>query len=310
VWNTNAFWAYLLSIWIFREKLVWRKLSAVLLACIGVATVAYSSKESSDQNQPPSDNASNPNTHAKLAPPSNQPDDEPTAPFLGDLLTLLASILYAALQVFYKRYISLPGDPSESSSPRHSRRESSPLVPYRSLATEERPSSTEPEDSQETTQEIEREIADIEAYEGRNATITSDSLPFGLFANAVTSLVGILTFLLFWLFPLFLSQTAPSLSLTASSQPQPSIEIYVTIASIAISGLVYNAAYMIVLGIWGPVLSSVGNLLTIVLMLIIETLFMDVQAPTGLSLVGCLLIGGGFGVLLWDVVKDTRGRSS
>lgn len=288
IWNTNAFWAYLLSISAFHERLEWKKLSAVVLACVGVATVAYAGKESSD-GLSSSNNGKTPSVTYRSNPSTNAPN----APLLGDLLTLLASILYAALEVFYKKYVSVPEDQSRASAAARGGRESSPLVPYRALAAEERLPLGD--DSQEEIPET----VDIEAF-GH----TANALPFGLFTNAVTSFVGVSTFLCFWPFIFLFSSPSSSSALVAQS----SIEIYVTITGIALSGVFYNGAYMILLGIWGPVLSSVGNLLTIVLMLIVEALFMQAAAPAGLSLVGCVLIAGGFGVLLWDVIRDAHSR--
>jgi len=48
---------------------------------------------------------------------------------------------------------------------------------------------------------------------------------------------------------------------------------------------------------WGPILVSVGNLLTILLMLLVDMLLMDGVLPTGWSMLGCGMIVGGFGVL-------------
>lgn len=49
-------------------------------------------------------------------------------------------------------------------------------------------------------------------------------------------------------------------------------------------------------------LASVGNLLTIVLMLLVDVFLMEGALPTGWSILGCGMIAGGFGVLVWDVV--------
>jgi len=52
---------------------------------------------------------------------------------------------------------------------------------------------------------------------------------------------------------------------------------------------------------WGPVLISVGNLLTIVLMLLVEVTIMDAPLPNLKAILGCGMIAGGFGVLLWSI---------
>jgi len=54
---------------------------------------------------------------------------------------------------------------------------------------------------------------------------------------------------------------------------------------------------------WGPVLVSVANLLTIILMLLVDVFLIEGVLPTGRSIV-CEVVGmiaGGFGVLAWDV---------
>ena len=60
----------------------------------------------------------------------------------------------------------------------------------------------------------------------------------------------------------------------------------------------------------GPVLVSVGNLLTIVLMLLVDVFLMEGVLPTGWSMLGCGMIAGGFGVLAWDVSRVQDGTTS
>ena len=53
-------------------------------------------------------------------------------------------------------------------------------------------------------------------------------------------------------------------------------------------------------------LSSVGNLLMIVVMLLVDVFLMEGVLPTVWSTLGCGMIAGGFGVLVWDIVGATR----
>ena len=46
--------------------------------------------------------------------------------------------------------------------------------------------------------------------------------------------------------------------------------------------------------------------MTIVLMLLVDVFLMEGVLPTGWSTLGCGMIAGGFGVLVWDVVGATR----
>jgi len=48
--------------------------------------------------------------------------------------------------------------------------------------------------------------------------------------------------------------------------------------------------------------------LTIVLMLLVDVFLMEGVVPTGWSILGCGMIAGGFGVLVWDVVGATRAQ--
>lgn len=55
---------------------------------------------------------------------------------------------------------------------------------------------------------------------------------------------------------------------------------------------------------WGPIITSVGNLLTIVLVFFSDVIFgAGIQAVTGWSLVGCGAIIAAFGVLAYDMAS-------
>lgn len=177
----------------------------------------------------------------------------PTAPLLGNLLTLLASFGYGLYQVLYKIYATLPSDP-----------ESKQDSLYQSI----------PEDEELAA---EREVS-VAAFD-------DDAVyppPYGLHANLLTSLMGVITCLVLGIFLPILHNTGleifhwPSNGLIASS-----------IVGIALAGVVFNSGLMVdlilvnrfkvynlksgaqvLLGTWGPIITSVGNLLTIVLVLI------------------------------------------
>ncbi|KAG8691099.1 hypothetical protein FRC11_006848, partial [Ceratobasidium sp. 423] len=129
LFNTHAFWAYILSTALLpppSDRPRWQpyKLLAVLLACIGVFATVYGS----------ADDAS---------PGSN--------PFLGSLLALISAVSYALYQVAYKKW----------------------AVPSVAIA-----SAYEDEDD---------EAAPLA---GDSGELTGQPLPFGLFANFVTSTAG------------------------------------------------------------------------------------------------------------------------
>ncbi|KIM28411.1 hypothetical protein M408DRAFT_69793 [Serendipita vermifera MAFF 305830] len=304
LWNCSAFWAYLLSVYFLHpqgapahsgqsassieQRQAWwkrlepRKLLAVAMACIGVAVVVYSG---TDDTKAPEERF------------QRKPAEIPSAPLAGDLLTLLASVIYATVQVLYKKYISLPNEPTEADAV------SSPLETYRPIAITEDVEGAVPV----PTQDEEDELSLIEETLGP-APERAEALPFGLYPNFITSLVGVTTILIAWPLPLFLS-TPSTQSMTDA--PSPSLQITLSIMAIALSGLAWNAGYLVLLGIWGPVITSVGNLLTIVLMLIVESIFVE-SAPTPnlAGVIGCGMIAGGFAVLVWEVVGPGRRTSN
>lgn len=60
----------------------------------------------------------------------------------------------------------------------------------------------------------------------------------------------------------------------------------------------------ILLGLWGPIVTSVGNLLTIVLVFISDILFgSGIQSVTFWGLLGSAGIVTAFGVLAYDMLK-------
>jgi hypothetical protein len=217
-------------------------------------------------------------------------------------LTLVASFLYAAVQVLYKKYFALPNEPTEADAVA-----SSPLAIYRSLSlTDDLDEAT-----QEATLPNQEEDEELTAS---NDTLGSDAmihaLPFGLYPNFITSLVGITTLLVAWPLPLLLlSPSTLREAVTSSPAEVSSLQIALSITAIALTGLTWNAGYLILLGIWGPVITSVGNLLTIILMLIVESIFVEsAPTPSLMGILGCGMIASGFAVLVWEVIGPGRTR--
>ena len=299
IWNTNAFWAYLLSVYFLHphgaatnlhsdpreqtearqgwwKRLEPRKLLAVALACIGVCVVVYSGTDDSNASEES----------------IQRPVEAPSAPLAGDLLTLLASVIYAAMQVLYKKYIALPSEPTEVDAI------SSPLASYQPIGAADDLDGPIPE-AAVSAQDEEDEITI-----GENVL---EALPFGLYANFITSLVGLTTIVVAWPLPVFLSPPSTLQPATEAGASSLSLQIALSIIAIALSGLTWNAGYLILLGIWGPVITSVGNLLTIILMLIVESLFVEAApTPSFTGILGCGMIAGGFAVLVWEVVGPGR----
>ena len=58
------------------------------------------------------------------------------------------------------------------------------------------------------------------------------------------------------------------------------------------------------MGVWGPIVASVGSLLTIVLVFLSDTIFGDaVDTVTTWSVLGCGSIVLAFGILAYDMMK-------
>ncbi|KAF9237341.1 hypothetical protein BU15DRAFT_76057 [Melanogaster broomeanus] len=227
IWNANAFFAYIFSVRLLRLKWSNLRLFAVSMATLGVLTVVYGGTTSS-----PGPESYNANLISA------------SGPFIGDMLTLVASVGYGFYQVLYKKYVALPTDPELASE----------SVPYRRLSSS----------------------ADNEEVSA--PAIAKDNLiyppPFGLHPNLITASIGLCTLLVFWIpIPILHYYQIEEFRLP------PNLTVVTAIAGIAASGVVFNAGFMILLGIWGPVVTSVGNLLTIVLTLISDLIFGTV-APT------------------------------
>ncbi|CAE6521749.1 unnamed protein product [Rhizoctonia solani] len=234
LFNTHAFWAYILSTAILPpppDRPRWQpyKLLAVLLACIGVFVTVYGS----------ADDAS---------PGSN--------PFLGSSLALVSAVLYALYQVAYKKW----------------------AVPSVSIAS---------------TYEDEDDEAAPLAGDGE---LAGQPLPFGLFANFVTSTAGLATLGVLWI-PMVYSNWFGK----GGYELPGDLWTGVCVGLIALSGLVFNAGFMILLSLWGPIVASVGNLLTIVLVMLTDVILSrDLSVITFWSFIGSGLIITGFGILVWE----------
>ncbi|KAH8835294.1 hypothetical protein DL96DRAFT_1573645, partial [Flagelloscypha sp. PMI_526] len=264
IWNTNAFFAYLITVKLFGMKFETRKLIAVLMATVGVLIMVYgdsSPDESAGEESSPAGS-------------SDAPEHHPTAPLLGNLLTLGASLGYGAYQALYKRYAALPDDP-EVIAEGH----------YQPLAA----------DGDEESNQLLQHKEDA-----------SSPPPFGLHPNLMTSAVGLATLVVFW-FPI------PVLHFTGIEPfalPH-SWRIVISICGIAAGGVVFNSALMILLAEWGAIITSVGNLLTIILVMVSDVFFgAGIQALTIWSVLGSSIISVSFGVLALGYVTQRRPTGS
>jgi drug/metabolite transporter (DMT)-like permease len=186
IFNTHAFWAYLLSTALIPPQdgtPRWQphKLVAVLLACVGVFATVYGS---ADVNQPAGVAGATTTSSTAL---------------LGNVLTLISAISYALYQVAYKKY----------AVPDINRGEYEPL---------------RAEDGELGTRSRDQD----------------DQLPFGLFANFVTSTVGLTTLGALWI-PVAIMHWAGESKFELPADGWTAM----CVCAIAVSGLMFNAGFMV-----------------------------------------------------------------
>lgn len=253
IWNTNAFFAYVIAVKLFNLKWEPRRLAAVVLATSGTLAVVYGGSRSSAPDEASTQEV----THQRIL---------PSAPLLGDLLTLVASVCAGLYQVMYKKYAALPSDPEVAAEGQYTR-----------LPDSEAPNSN--------------------SIHGLPPSDTLVPLPFGLHPNLLTSAIGLCTFVTLWI-PI---PVLHYLGVQPFSFPSDFTTVF-AISGIALSGVIFNAGYMTLLGLWGPIITSVGNLLTIVLVFFSDILFGGgIETVTFWSLIGSGVIISAFAVLTYDM---------
>jgi drug/metabolite transporter (DMT)-like permease len=208
IWNTNAFFAYIIAVKVFGLKWQPKRLLAVILATIGVLFVVYGGVESpktSIEDADLKEAATTATTATKTA-------FTPSAPLLGDLLTLLASVLYGTYQVMYKKYAALSTDQEDLSE-----------APYSPIGDDDDDSADE-----------------AGLINDHPARAMANAPAFGLHANLLTSTMGCLTLILLWI-PL---PVLHYLDIEKFAFPSD-FKTAAAIAGIALSGLVFNSGFMV-----------------------------------------------------------------
>ncbi|KAH0590764.1 hypothetical protein J132_05461 [Termitomyces sp. J132] len=194
IWNTNAFFAYVISVKLFGLKWEPRRLLAVLLATLGVIAVVYGGSIA-DQNEE-----------------SSVQTPQPSGPLAGDLLTLVASIGYGLYQVLYKKYAALSTDPDVVSDDLYER------LPNGDPA------------------ELHSDSTPLNVTTRQNGV---PNPPFGLHANFLTCIIGLITLLVLWLPIPFLHYLGAEPFILPSD-----METILVIAGISLSGMIFNAGFM------------------------------------------------------------------
>lgn len=180
-----------------------RRLGAVLLATLGVMVVVYGGSTSeSDAVEKPVE-AIDASTVALY---------KPSAPLVGDVLTLIASVGYAFYQVLYKKYAALPNDPE--------------------LAAEEYEQL--PESDGAADPEYDSILSGLDIEDAVYPT------PFALHPNMLTSIIGICTLCVLWI-PIPILHY---LGIETFAFPSNLTTVF-AIAGICLGGVIFNAGFMV-----------------------------------------------------------------
>ncbi|KAG9046264.1 hypothetical protein FS837_004761 [Tulasnella sp. UAMH 9824] len=284
IWSTNAFWTYILSVLASSfyissdgtevQKWEFRKLLAVSMASVGVVGVAYGGSNQTQQTTSPPKSGNGPTNSESLK-----------LALLGDAFAFASALVIAIWAVWYDRTIALPeGDRSCPPSPPPSNTIDGPHAEYQSLRTDD-----------ERTPLTGETIPTIKP---------PYSLPFGLHANFFSWTVGMITLFLFWI-PLYFINI---MKLGPPVELPPNSRVWLYAGLISVLTVIYDAGNMVLFYLWGPVLTAVAGLLTIVLVLVGDALFgKGMQTITAGTLLGSTMIVGAFGLLARDGMKRADG---
>lgn len=257
LWNSNAFWAYVFTVKLYSLRWERLKLTAVLIACIGVFAIVYGGATTPEEAIANTVDSTESSSIIRRK-----------SPLIGNLLALMASIWYGLFQVIYKKVVALPNDPENM----HGGGNPRPTFTRLSISSA---------------------MLESEVIEEHAIPSTFPVLPFGLHPNFFISIVGLMTAITMpLLFPLL-----HYLEIEKFTLP-PDMRTALSLICLASMGLVFNSGFMVLLGIWGPVITSVGGLLTIILVLFSDVLFVEgFGILTVWNSIGSVMIIGSFAML-------------
>ncbi|KAM0745728.1 hypothetical protein T439DRAFT_330372 [Meredithblackwellia eburnea MCA 4105] len=274
IYNVFAFWAYLLAIKFLDEEPSRVKLLSVVLAVCGVFTIAYGDSMVAKEEDIPGD------AKARMA---------------GNILALVGSISYAWYEVWYKLNASLPETPDDENdddlvdevdallAENDNDEESSASATGNGGGIKSAEGGDEDSPPPNSAGTPAPSVMSVSTSYTLSREVTHPSTAtFLLHANVITGLIGVCTFTMLWVPIPFLHWIG------WENFDLPPKESVWPIAGIILSGVFFNAGFMILLSLWGPVVASVGNLCTLVLVAIADTLL----SPEGTSLSKYTLGGG------------------
>ncbi|GAA5973664.1 hypothetical protein JCM21900_005107 [Sporobolomyces salmonicolor] len=288
IYNAFAFWAYLLSMRFLPTESTSTplqarlKLISVVLAVLGVFVIAYGDGISGG---------------------GKKGEREGTKRLLGNALALFGSIAYAGSDVPSSPQIALPeslSSPSAASTEGADDYDETPSESSSLLSTP-RPLSPSPEPA----------ITSFPPPPSPSPSLTNSSLTsrssltlgppaisptvFLLYSNLVTSLIGVATLLFLWI-------PIPLLDYVGWEEWEgpPPRDAWGPLVGIIAGGVVFNGCFMLLISLWGPVVASVANLLSLILVAVSDALFVPSAPPlTASSLVGGSMIVCAFAGLIW-----------
>ena len=255
IYNSNAFWAYVLSIYLVgTERWEPRKAGAVALACLGVLVNVYGDARQPRAGETPNDGVG---IGGRL---------------LGSLLALFGSVAYAVYEVWFKRFVALPeADLSAAVHNSANRRASAASLMDRTARARYGIVSDGEEDGDAFST---RKPALDDQDGGENSDVPDDDAttvvlspmveisqlidgsdpnavrPAALLAHAnfITASIGVFTIALLWM-------AIPILHWTGieSFAAPPDASTTFLIMGIVCCGVIFNAGFMILIGVWGPI---------------------------------------------------------
>ena len=131
---------------------------------------------------------------------------------------------------------------------------------------------------------------------------TSASL-FLFHANLVTACVGLLTIVLLWLPIPFLHWSG----IEPFALPR-SLGEYLAVSGVCFAGVIFNSGFMVLISNWGPVVTSVGNLFTLILVAAADEVIALVNGYSSLSV--STLAGSGFILAAFGLLVSAPGEGA
>lgn len=291
IYNTNTFFVILICLISRFETISIKKIISVLISLFGVLIITFSNP------------ISNTNTHAIIDQhnihddhhSSSQSTSVPTTHrLLGTTLAFVGSLTYAGYEVWYKKVISLPDSAilkqSLTSLSSKTTISNSPQVERHSRDQEESTGLLSLSESQAERSKHELDLVN------RLLTVTPHDIL--LHANSITSAIGFFTLTLLWIPIPFLH-----FSKLEPFELPPDTKVTFLILGMISMGVIFNAGFMVLLGLWGPVVASVGNLCTLVLVAISDLILIPNYHLSFSVSIGCILISTAFIVLVIDLFQ-------